>query len=115
MQTNDLNISSYMKNWASWPDIVEKLEKGETLLSVAQWLREREPEARARTERAIERHLGRIREQLTKTKAEQEYQKVLERTDELLRKPESPKKTRALIDVLDSLGCLLYTSDAADE
>ena len=103
MQVKDLNISSYMKNWASWSEIVEKLEKGETLLSVAQWLREREPEAKVRTERAIERHLGRIREQLTKTKAEQEYQKVLEKTDELLGKPESPKKTRALIDVLDSL------------
>jgi hypothetical protein len=104
MQVKDLNISSYMKDWASWPEILEKLEKGETLLSIAKWLQEREPEAKSRRERAIERHLGRIREQLTKTKAEQEYQKVLEKTDELLGKPESPKKTRALIDVLDSLG-----------
>jgi len=103
MQTNNLNISSYMKNWASWPKIVEKLEKGEPLLSIAQWLRDREPEAKARTERAVERHLGRVREELRKSKIEQQYEEIRQKTDELIGKPESPKKTRALIDVLDSL------------
>ncbi|MEM2946783.1 MAG: hypothetical protein QXN96_00910 [Candidatus Bathyarchaeia archaeon] len=105
MQIEDLNISSYMRNWPSWGTVLEKLEKGETLLSIAHWLKENEPQAKDRSERGMERHLGRLREKLTKTKAEQEYEKVIEKTDQLLQeRKESPKKTKALIDVLDSLG-----------
>lgn len=105
MQIEDLNISSYMRNWPSWGTVLEKLEKGETLLSIAHWLKENEPQAKDRSERGMERHLGRLRERLTKTKAEQEYEKVIEKTDQLLQeRKESPKKTKALIDVLDSLG-----------
>lgn len=105
MHTRELNINSYMRNWPSWGTVLEKLEKGEVLLSIAHWLKENEPQAKDRSERGMERHLGRLREKLTKTKAEQEYEKVIEKTDQLLQeKKESPKKTKALIDVLDSLG-----------
>ncbi len=42
MHTKEINISSYMKEWASWQTVLEKLEKGETLLSIAHWLKENE-------------------------------------------------------------------------
>ena len=103
MQKVDINISSYMKNWASWNVVVEKLEKGETLLSIANWLKENEPEAKAKSESALTRALSRVRESLRQSKIEQQYEEIRQKTDELIGKPESPKKTRGLIDVLDSL------------
>ena len=98
-------IDSYLVRLTSWEEVKRRLTEGETLASVAKWLKASEPDVAEKSEDAVVKALSRVR---TVLKAQDTVAKELaeaqKKVTELAAMPEqSREKKKGYIDVLEKL------------
>lgn len=102
-----IDIESYVAKWKSWDGTKERLLAGATLSDVCRWLKEHEPEAKARSDNALMKALSRLRMELKKTEASSKLAELRSKADDAASKMEgSPEQVESYVDVLESLMAL---------
>jgi hypothetical protein len=107
VQREDIGTESYVAKWKSWEGTKERLLAGATLSDVCRWLKEHEPEAKARSDNALMKALSRLRTELKKTEAQSKLAELKRKADEAaVKEPGSPEQVDTYVDVLESLASL---------
>ena len=107
-------IDSYLVRLTSWDEVRSRLQEGETLASVAKWLKASEPDVAEKSDDAVVKALSRVRAVLkAQDTVVKELAEAQKKVTELAAMPEqSREKKKGYIDVLEKLEELIETQMA---